>query len=172
MANGIILCGLNGCGKTTLGRLVAERLGWRALDVEPYWFPSAENYGESRAREEVQALLLADLERSEGFVFSSVNCSWGEVIERHFCLAVYLAAPKEVRLERIRQRERLRFGERVLEGGDLYASQQRFHVFAEGRSEEPILAALQTLSCPVLKLNATLPPEVLADEILRVFHNL
>lgn len=172
MAKGIILCGLNGCGKTTLGKLVAERLGWRALDVEHYWFPSPDTYQESRTREEVQALLLADLERSEGFVFSSVNCSWGEVIEGHFCLAVYLTAPKEVRLERIRQREKLRFGDRVLEGGDLYASQQRFRAFAAGCSDEPILAALQTLSCPVVKLDATLPPEVLTEEILRVFHNL
>ena len=172
MANGIILCGLNGCGKTTLGKLVAERLGWQAMDVEPYWFPSPDTYASSRTREEVQALLLADMERSEGFVFSSVNCSWGEAIEAHFCLAVYLAAPKALRLERIRQRELRRFGDRVLEGGDLYESQQRFHTFAAGRSEEPILAALQTLSCPVLKLDAALPVDQLADAILQVFHNL
>lgn len=171
MANGIILCGLNGCGKTTLGKLIAERLGWQAMDVEPYWFPSSDTYTSSRTREEVQQLLLADMERSKGFVFSSVNCSWGKAIEAHFCLAVYLTAPKEVRLERIRQRELRRFGDRVLESGDLFESQQRFRAFAAGRTEEPILVALQNLSCPVLKLDAALPVEQLVDEVLQVFHN-
>lgn len=158
--------------KTTLGKLVAERLGWQAMDVEPYWFPSSDTYAASRTRETVQQLLLADMERSDGFVFSSVNCSWGKAIEAHFCLAVYLAAPKALRLERIRQRELQRFGDRILEGGDLFESQRRFRAFAAGRTEAPILAALQNLSCPVLKLDAALPVEQLAEEILRVSLNL
>ena len=108
------------------------------------------------------------------------TCTEQEIILKTLCGLLVITGEKlsltrydrDGLVERIRQRERLRFGERVLEGGDLYASQQRFRAFAAGRSEEPILAALQTLSCPVLKLDATLPPEVLADEILRVFHNL
>lgn len=31
---GIILCGLNGCGKSTLGHALADALGWRFIDNE------------------------------------------------------------------------------------------------------------------------------------------
>lgn len=36
---GILICGLNGCGKTTLGRLLADRLGYDYIDNEDLFFP-------------------------------------------------------------------------------------------------------------------------------------
>lgn len=36
---GILICGLNGCGKTTLGRLLADRLGYDYIDNEALFFP-------------------------------------------------------------------------------------------------------------------------------------
>ena len=35
---GILICGLNGCGKSTLGRQLAERLGCRFIDNEDLYF--------------------------------------------------------------------------------------------------------------------------------------
>lgn len=172
MGTGIILCGLNGCGKTTLGRVVAKRLNFRALDIEHYWFPSSESFVVSRTKEEVQQLLLEDLELDGGFVLSSVSCGWGSTIESHFALAVYLSAPKDLRLERIRQRELRRFGDRVMAGGDLYESQQRFRQFVANRSEEPVRAALKGLCCPVLELDAALPVGILAKTIVMAFEHL
>ena len=118
-----------------LGKIIAERLGWQAMDVDPYQFPSPDTYASSRTREAVQQLLLTDMER-------------------------------------IRQRELQHFGDRVLKVGDLFESQQRFRAFAAGQAEEPVLAPLRNISCPALKLDATLSVEKLADENLQVFHNL
>ena len=42
MAKGILILGLNGCGKTTLGRCLAARLGWQHMDAEDYFFLPAE----------------------------------------------------------------------------------------------------------------------------------
>ena len=38
MRCGICLCGLNGCGKTTLAKALAETLGFKHLDIENYYF--------------------------------------------------------------------------------------------------------------------------------------
>ena len=36
---GILICGLNGCGKSTLGRQLADQLGYRFIDNEDLYFP-------------------------------------------------------------------------------------------------------------------------------------
>jgi gluconokinase len=36
----IVLMGVAGCGKTTVGKLVAERLGWRFLDADDFHSPA------------------------------------------------------------------------------------------------------------------------------------
>lgn len=36
---GILLCGLNGAGKSTIGRILAERMSWQFIDNEDLYFP-------------------------------------------------------------------------------------------------------------------------------------
>ncbi len=43
-----------------------------------------------------------------------------------FDLAVYLLADTQIRMVRIQQRAKARFGDRVLPGGDLYEGHQKF----------------------------------------------
>ncbi|MER2151019.1 MAG: shikimate kinase, partial [Candidatus Limivicinus sp.] len=40
---GILICGPNGTGKSTLGRMLAERLGYRFIDNEDLYFPKTES---------------------------------------------------------------------------------------------------------------------------------
>lgn len=39
---GILICGLNGTGKSTLGRILADRLGYEFIDNEDLFFPKAD----------------------------------------------------------------------------------------------------------------------------------
>ena len=161
---GILICGLNGCGKTTIGRKLAEKLGFYPMDVENYYFrPEDECYSEPRSREEVLRLLLQDMERHPQFVLSAVKGDLGEEIVRKYHLVIYLTAPWEVRGERIQRRSYDRFGIRVEQGGDLYEQEQAFLRFAKGRTDVHIEKWLETLTCPVLRLDATRP----IDEILQ-----
>lgn len=61
MKQGVILCGLNGSGKSTLGRALAQRLGWKFLDIEDCFFPKTDPsylYANPRSPQEAAALLV------------------------------------------------------------------------------------------------------------------
>ncbi len=42
MGTRIVVCGLNGVGKSTLGRVLAERLGFWFIDNEDLYFPKTD----------------------------------------------------------------------------------------------------------------------------------
>lgn len=158
MSNGIIIMGLNGCGKSTICHELANLLNYRCMDVEDYYFLDSDiPYTKSRTREVVKQLILDDIKIYHNYVLSSVGCNWGPEIVSTFKLAILLYAPLQVRLERIKQREITRFGNRVLEGGDMYESQKQFRDMVASRSAEDIKQQACSLSCPVLEINATLP---------------
>lgn len=164
---GILLIGLNGCGKSTLTRLLAQRLSLRPMDVEDYYFPKdqAVPFSVSLRHDEVQALLARDIRESGAFVLCSVRADWCEEITRACALAVWLKAPAALRQARIRQRDVLRFGNRVAPGGDLHESQERFYAMAAARSEDSVRQSALRLPCPLLELDAVRPPDSLALEI-------
>ena len=75
-------------------------------------------------------------------------------------------------MERIKQREVLRFGERVLEGGDMYESQKRFHDFVASRSAEDVRRKTGILHCPILEIDATLPVSEIVESIYNYYTKL
>lgn len=172
MAQGIVILGLNGCGKTTVGRMAAQRLGFLHMDAEDYYFPIPGSFSISRSEAEVQQLMEADAQRCTGFVISCVRCSMSGNLLEQIRLAIVLRAPADVRAIRIRQRDADRFGPRVLPGGDLYESQQAFRAFAAERTEETVDQTLHRLSCPVVEMDAALAPETIADMICQAFKDI
>ena len=170
---GILLCGLNGSGKTTLGKAVAELLGVPHLDAEAYYFPDpAQEYAVFRTKEEVCARLQADLERLDAFVFSAVGGNWGEEIESHFALVAVLSVPKELRLERVKQRSFARFGERMLPGGDLYEREQDFFNMVASRTDARVEDWVRCCNCPVIRLDGAASCEENAAHILDAYARL
>ena len=81
----------------------------------------------------------------------------GDKINLFYDYVIYLSAPLDLRLSRIKKREYDRFGERVLKGGDMYEQQKVFHNFVAARTTEKIEKWLNTLSCRVIKLDGSKP---------------
>lgn len=161
MPKGIAIVGLNGSGKTTLGRGLAERLGYYRMDVEDYYFPKSDvPYAVARTREEVERLMLADIKEHGDFVLSAV-CADFAAIEPFYELIVYLEAPQNERMERIRQRSVDKFGSRVLPGGDMYEQEEDFFTFAAKRTPDKIEKWIKTAACPVLRIDSRKPTEEL-----------
>lgn len=156
----IILCGGNGAGKSTLGRSLAERLGYVFLDVEDFYFPHrdpGEPYQSARSSEEVSALLLEALQRSEACILAAVRGNYGAEVEKMFTRGIFLSVPKELRMERIRRRSFEKFGARMLPGGDLHQSEEAFFTMVEGRTEKDVENWLNSLHIPVLHADGTRP---------------
>lgn len=163
MGTGILICGLNGAGKSTLGKALAEQCNFYFIDNEELYFPKTNPhylYASSRTREEVEKLLLSEIKTHENFVFTSVKGDYGEAIP-YFQYVVWITAPKDIRLQRVRTRSFQKFGNRMLPGGDLYEQEEGFFHFVQSRAEDTVEAWMQSqsLSCPVLKVDGTKPIE-------------
>lgn len=132
MSRGIIVFGANGSGKSTLGRELARALNFRYMDIEDYHFIKSEiPYTAERTHEDRLNLMLSDVEKYGSFVISAVVGDFGEKISLMYNFAVFISAPLETRIERIKQRTYEQHGERIREGGDMYDQHLKFVDFVE-----------------------------------------
>lgn len=157
---GIIICGMNGSGKSTLGRAFAEHLGWRFIDNEDLYFPKTNPnrpFAVQRTQEEVGRLLLEAVSRDEHFVFASVKGDYCDAVLPYYKAAVLVEVPRALRLQRVWERSHKKFGERMLPGGDLYASEQKFFDLVSARPEDYAARWVDTLTIPVLRVDGTKP---------------
>ena len=167
---GIIVFGANGSGKTTLGRELARILNFKHMDIEDYCFEKSEiPYTKLRSREEFLELMLVDIKKYHSFVMSTVIGDLGDVIPKFYQLAVYLSAPFELRMERVKRRSYEQYGERVLQGGDMYEQELKFFDFVASRPLSKIDRWAETLTCPVIRVDGTLDWRVNASNIANYF---
>lgn len=90
-------------------------------------------------------------------MFAAVRGDYGEGVVPLYDLVVAMEAPQHVRLQRIRSRSFQRFGDRMLAGGDLYPQEEAFLRMAESRQSDYVEAWLQTVKCPILRVDGTRP---------------
>ncbi|MBQ7523257.1 MAG: AAA family ATPase [Oscillospiraceae bacterium] len=165
---GILVCGLNGAGKSTIGKMLAARLGYRFLDIETLYFPQSDAeypYDSPRSKAEVSRLLEAEIGDDRRFVLAAVNGNYGTPLASMLDCAVVLDVPKPIRMARIRSRSFERFGAQMQEGGNLYEKERSFFAFAERRTDADFEDWLQTAGIPVFRMDGTLPPEKLVEMI-------
>lgn len=158
MPIGIVVFGANGSGKTTLGRELAQALKFKHIDVEDYFFDKSDIFYENpRAKDDVIQCILTDIRKNGSFVLSGVIGNCGDEIVSMYSLAVFLSAPIELRMERIRKRTIDKHGERASPNGDMYKSSEQFIEFARTRDLSVIEKWADTLTCPIIHLDATKP---------------
>lgn len=117
----IHIFGAAGSGTTTLGKRISEELGYKHMDTDDYyWMPTEPRFTEKREPDERIALMLSDIEKYDKIVLSGSLTDWGDVLIPYFTLAIRIEIDTDTRIERIKGRERLRFGSRIAPGGDMY----------------------------------------------------
>jgi adenylate kinase family enzyme len=161
---------------TTLGRALAARLGAVHIDTDDHlWEATDPPYQRKRERSERRRLMAAEQARSGRWVVSGTLDSWAEGIARDAELIVFLEAPTDVRLARLREREQARFGDTLLPGGAMHETHREFIEWAAqyesgaqpGRSRPKQERWLAGLSAPVLRLDSTRPVDDLVSEVLQ-----
>lgn len=177
MAKEIIIFGPSGSGKSTLGRKLAERLDYPYFDLDDYiWRKDTEQpFTVMYSREEKIGRLMTDISRGENFVMAGSMSSFHQPFDPLFDLAVHLNASAEIRLTRIHQRELEYFGQRILEGGDMYVEHQSFldnsaRYDTDGSPNlSSHMAWAEELTCSVLKLDGARPWEEKIQAILNLY---
>jgi adenylate kinase family enzyme len=167
--------GASGTGTSTLGRLLAISLGSQHFDADDfYWRPTDPPFRRKRPPGERRALARQLFLPRSDWVLSGAMESWAANIPSRFTLAVFLTLPQPVRRARLEARERLRHGNAANPGGAAHEEVRAFLAWADGyehgrrpgRSLARHEAWIATLPCPVLRLDATPPPEHLAHAVL------
>ncbi len=172
MGTGILICGLNGAGKSTVGKALAEKLHFYFIDNENLYFPKTDPnnmYASPRTHEEAEKLLFSEMKAHENFVFASVKGNYGEAIYPYFQYAVLIEVPKDIRMRRIKNRSFQKFGNRMLLGGDLYAQEKSFFDKVQSRAENAVEEWLQCLNCSVIRIDGTKPIE---DTVKRIMDQM
>ncbi len=175
MARRIHITGASGAGTSTLARELATRLSSQAFDTDDfYWVPSDPPFLQSRpVLERLRLMEDVFLPRSDWVLSGSLH-SWGSTVMSEVTEVIFLVLSSGQRLARLRARERRRYGARIAPGGDLEAMHRGFLAWAmsydeagtDGRSRETHEAWLATLTVPVIRLEADVPPQELADRAL------
>ncbi len=123
-----------------------------------FFFPKTDPhyiFANPRSREEVVNILLDTVKKNKNFVFSAVRGDYGNDIIPFYHYAVFIDVPQEIRLKRIRNRSFQKFGNRMLPGGDLYEREEAFFDMVSARTEYYVEEWIQTLRCPILRVDGT-----------------
>ena len=173
MAAGIMITGSSGAGKTTLGTLVANALGYTFIDIDDYiWRKDTEiPFSAMYPRAEKISRLQEAIAHCEHFVMSGSMDSFHEHFDPYFELVIHLNTDAKVRIRRVHERELGWFGARVLEGGDMYEAHQNmlhdiagYDVGFGGCTLQQHEKWLSALPCKVIRLDGA----ALLEENLRV----
>ncbi|MBR6917044.1 MAG: AAA family ATPase [Clostridia bacterium] len=159
---GILICGLNGSGKSTVGKALAQRLEYRFIDVEDMYFPKDDpdyKYSQPRSKEEATKLLNKLIAEDSRFIFAAVRGDYGDKFLSALDHIIYIYVPREERDKRVFNRSYEKFGDRMLEGGDLYESENSFLTLAKNRPDDYVERWIETVNIPVIRIDGTRPVE-------------
>lgn len=175
----IHITGGSGSGTTTLGRVLAARHGHRHLDTDDFfWEPTDPPFTVIRAPSERLRLLEVELDHlarpgggrladADRWVISGSLDRWGNPVVPRFDLVVWLTVPEDVRVARLRSRERTEFGPRIDPGGDMEEIHEGFIEWSrkydtagpEMRSHARHVEWTAQLPCPFVRIDGEVSVE-------------
>lgn len=174
MSRRIHIFGASGAGTSTLGRHLARSIGAVHLDTDAYyWLETDPPFTAKREPEARVAMIEQEIEGIPDWVLSGSICSWGDPLLSRFTLAIFLYLDPPIRLARILERERRRYGARILPGGDMHDQHLDFMAWAGSydtasapvRSLDLHESWMHRLGCPIMRLDSRKPVEELVDAI-------
>ncbi len=115
----IQVIGAPGVGKSTLCEYISNKTGVYWIDTDRYLW-KGQDYIEQNSLEERFRLYNLDKNNYRDYIVSGSVHSWYPEGFKDRELLVLLILDEEIRMKRLYDREFLRFGERMLPGGDHY----------------------------------------------------
>jgi len=170
--------GASGSGATTLAKALSVNYHFQFIDTDDiFWEPTDPPFTKKRATHDSFCKLKSLLDQNKRAVVSGAFVGWGDNLKPLFDLFVFMHIPIEIRLERIKLRERHRFGDRVLPGGDLYQQHLDFldwvSQYESGdlnmRSKAQHEAWLKDVKVPIIRITEAMPLSAMLELIRPYF---
>ncbi|GJM24197.1 MAG: hypothetical protein DHS20C16_06120 [Phycisphaerae bacterium] len=168
MTHRVNILGASGCGASTIGRTLAVELSIPHFDCDDYYHSPTDPPFQIQCtpRQRFDAI-TADLSPSGSWVLSGGVAGWNPYPQLEFTMIVFVTLPTPIRVERLRAREYVRFGDRIRNGGDMHEAHEEFIEWAsrydvgdvEGKTRERHEAYLAEQTCPVIRIDGAKPIE-------------
>lgn len=174
--NIIHIFGASGSGTSTLGKYICEKMNYYFMDTDDYyWMPTNPPYTVKRDKSERISLMKKDILNHDNVVISGSLVDWGDELIPMFTLAIRMITNKEVRLERLKVREKAHFGSRIEPGGDMYADHIAFLEWAASYDTGDITIRskalhdewIKNLTCKLIELDGTESLDKLFETVLK-----
>ena len=171
----VLVLGATASGTTTLARELANRWSVPHADTDDYfWVPTDPPYTEKRPEADRLRLMQEMFLPRPAWVLSGSVMGWGEPLLDHVDVLVFCTLDPDVRLERLRAREAVRYGDRIAAGGDLATVHEEFVTWAAGYEEPDFPGRSRTLheqwmtqfDGPVLRIDTARPVDELVGDIV------
>lgn len=169
----INIFGSSGSGSTTLAKTIASEFEYKFIDVDDYlWQKTDPPFTKRNTNKIACKLITEELKDELPAVISGSLVGIADELKPRIDLFVYINLDKEIRIKRIKEREIVRFGKRVLPGGDLYEQHLSFLQWVSEyennpetqRSRRQHLLWLDDVTKPVLKIT----DELTIEELLKL----
>lgn len=173
MKHRIHIFGASGSGASTLGQELTTKLPHINLDADDYYW--LKKFTSRRKPLDRLKMLSDDLDQHQQWILSGSVCGWGDQLKPLFDLVIFLHVPNEIRLERLRKREALRYGDAILPGGSMYEESKAFLEWASQyedgglnvRSKALHEHWMKDISCPILKIEGSHSVQERVDIVLQ-----
>ncbi|MBF4691511.1 AAA family ATPase [Fusibacter ferrireducens] len=168
MIKRIHILGASGSGTTTLGEELSKEIDYSHFDTDDYfWIKTDPPYTTKRPVEERIDLISKDIKNSDRWILTGSLCGWGDIFIPYFDLVIYLRIPKEIRMKRLLEREKMRYGKKIEEGNVMYVAHGEFMDWASKyddgdldiRSKSSHYKWLKNLNCKVLRIEENIELE-------------
>lgn len=169
----IIIFGASGTGKTTLGKLISEKLNWMFLDSDDYYWEKTNPPFEVKIPlERRNENLKTDFKKYENVIVCGSLCTWSKFWNTAFDLGIFLRLPKTVRMKRLQNREIERYGDELITNEEIKKKSIAFLEWAEKYDDETSDRLrikehqnwIEELDCSIIEINRDLTK----DEMIKV----
>ena len=127
MISRIHILGASGSGTTTLAKLLCEQLNYECFDTDEFFWESTNPpFQKKHAIQERKRLLKHKLDSTKKWILSGSLCGWGDEFIPYFDLVIYLWIPQDIRITRLIERDRRRYGKEIEIGGTMHESHLAF----------------------------------------------
>ena len=174
----IHLLGPSGSGTTTLGKLLARNLNTPHFDTDDFfWVSTDPPFTEKRSKKQRTELLKTSLQGCDSWVLSGSMLDWGDFLLPEIDIIIYKYVSQELRINRLKKREKERHGDRLKSGNDMHSLHLDFIKWASGyetgglemRSRKSEEVWMNLASCKIIRLETEMPID---DELKYVIEQI